>query len=151
MQVLRDLLHNPMLISGLLAMWLAQILKVPIWYAVTRKWEWHLMIEQGGMPSSHAALVCATTLSIGMHDGFDKAAFALAMAFALVVLYDAAGIRRQAGYHAQKINVLFEELMSGHPVSQEILKEVIGHTPRQVFVGGMFGLMIGFFVTIFWN
>ncbi len=151
MRILNELLSNPMLISGLLAMWLAQIIKVPIWYAVTQKLKWHLMFEQGGMPSSHAALVCATTLSIGMHDGFDQASFALALAFALVVLYDAAGVRRQAGYHAQKINVLFEELMSGHQVSQETLKEVIGHTPRQVFVGGIFGLIVGFFVTFFWK
>jgi acid phosphatase family membrane protein YuiD len=140
-----------MLISGLLAMWLAQVIKVPIWYAVTRKWKWHLMVEQGGMPSSHAALVCATTISIGMHEGFDQATFALALALSLVVLYDAAGVRRQAGYHAQKINVLLDELMSGHPISQETLKEVIGHTPRQVLVGGIFGVIIGFLVTYFWN
>ena len=82
------------------------------------------MFNPGGMPSSHAALVCATTFSIGMYEGFNTGTFAIAFAISSVVLYDAAGVRRQAGYHAQKINMIFDELLSGHPVSQETLKEV---------------------------
>jgi uncharacterized protein len=148
--VVNQLLNNPMLISGLGAMWFAQFIKVPIWFIVTGRWSWHLMFDPGGMPSSHAALVCATTLSIGMHEGFNTGVFAISFAISSIVLYDAAGVRRQAGYHAQKINMIFDELLSGHPVTQETLKEVIGHTPRQVIVGAIVGLIVGFLITYYW-
>ncbi len=148
--MISQLLENPMLISGLAALWFAQFIKIPIWFLVTGSWDWHLLFNPGGMPSSHAALVCATTLSIGMYEGFNTGTFAIAFAISSVVLYDAAGVRRQAGYHAQKINMLIDELLSGHPVSQETLKEVIGHTPRQVIVGAVMGLMIGWIVTFYW-
>lgn len=141
-----DLVNNRIFITAILAWSLGQFLKVPIEYLTKRRWNWALWFSSGGMPSSHSSLMVATTLSIGLYDGFDSPLFALAFAVSMIVVYDAAGVRRQAGYHAQKINLLFEELFSGHPISQERLKEVLGHTPRQVLGGIILGTLIALIV-----
>lgn len=131
-----DLLGNHTLLAGLTAWVLAQLLKIPTHYLINRELDFGLIFTSGGMPSSHTALMTATSLAIGLYTGFGTPVFALAFAISMVVIYDAAGVRRQAGIHAQRINVLVRELLSGHPVSQDLLKEVIGHTPQQV-VGGL--------------
>ena len=138
------ILQNMPLIAGLAAWAAAQIMKLPIYYLQTRKWNWALLLTTGGMPSSHSALVTATTLAVGLYYGFDHPAFAVGVVITMVVTYDAAGVRHQAGIHAQRINVLFEELMRGHPVTEQDLREVLGHTPLEV-VGG---IILGIFVAI---
>ncbi len=144
--MLEDLLNNRVFITAILAWFFGQFLKVPIEYLTKRRWNWALWFSSGGMPSSHSSLMVATTLSIGLYYGFDSPVFALAFAVSMIVVYDAAGVRRQAGYHAQKINLLFEELFSGHPISQERLKEVLSHTPRQVLGGIVLGTIIALVV-----
>jgi acid phosphatase family membrane protein YuiD len=139
------------LICGLLAWWLAQLLKPPIYYLVTRRWNLGLWFSSGGMPSSHSALMVATTLAIGLFTGFNTPDFALAFAVTMVVVYDAAGVRRQAGIHANRINILIQELFSGQPISQEQLKEVLGHTPRQVVVGVFLGLIVPLVIWAVWH
>ncbi len=146
-----QLLANRPLLAGLLALWLAQFLKVPIDYWVNRRWNWNMWFSMGGMPSSHAALMVATTLAVGLYYGFDHPVFALGVAITMIVLYDAAGVRRQAGVHAQKLNVLFQELFSGQPISQERLKEMLGHTPRQVAVGSILGALIALGMWWLWR
>jgi acid phosphatase family membrane protein YuiD len=149
--VWEQLLANRPLLAGLLALWLAQFLKVPIDYWVNRRWNWNMWFSMGGMPSSHAALMVATTLAVGLYYGFDHPVFALGVAITMVVLYDAAGVRRQAGVHAQKLNVLLQELFSGQPISQERLKEMLGHTPRQVAVGSVLGALIALGMWWLWR
>jgi hypothetical protein len=141
-----QLFSNPVFIAALSGWFFGQLLKVPIEYLLRRRWNWALWFSTGGMPSSHSSLMVATTLSIGLQYGFDSPLFALAFAVSMVVVYDAAGVRRQAGYHAQKINLLFEEFFSGRPIPQERLKEVLGHTPRQVIGGIILGVIIAFLV-----
>jgi len=80
------------------------------------------------MPSSHSALVTSTAAAVGLYYGFNNPVFGVATAIAMIVVYDATGIRRQAGMQAQKINILVEELLKGHPISEEHLREVLGHT-----------------------
>jgi len=145
--MLIELLANKALLAGLTAWLLAQILKTPIEYLVTSHWNWGAMFNAGGMPSSHSALMTSTTIAIGLFNGFDNPAFALAVAISMVVIYDAAGVRRQAGIHAEKINLLFQELFRDGTVRPELLKEVIGHTPRQVIAGIFLGVSIAL---IFW-
>lgn len=140
--MIAQLLRNDILIAGLTAWALAQILKVPVDYLFTRRLSLGPMFSSGGMPSSHSALMTATTTAIGLYAGFDTPAFALAFAISMVVTYDAAGVRRQAGMHAEKINLMISELLKGHPISEARLKEVLGHTPRQVVVGSVFGILI---------
>jgi uncharacterized protein len=102
------------------------------------------------MPSSHSALVTSVMLSIGLFYGFDSPIFALSVAVAMIVIYDAAGVRREAGRHAEKINILINEFFSGQPISEKQLKEVIGHTPAQVLAGTILGLSVAFIFCLFW-
>lgn len=139
---LLDLLQNKAFIAGLIAWSLAQVIKIPLDFFRTRRWNWALLFTTGGMPSSHSSLMTATTLAIGLYHGFDHPAFALGVAITMIVTYDAAGVRQQAGIHAQRINVLFEELLHGHPINQRDLREVIGHTPLEVAGGILLGLIV---------
>jgi len=145
------LFQNKVLVAGLLAWLLAQIIKLPLDYLRTRKWNWALMITTGGMPSSHSALMTATVFAIGLYNGFDDSLFALGVAITMIVTYDAAGVRRQAGVHAQRINVLFGELLHGHPISEKDLREVLGHTPLEVVGGILLGLIVATAQWLIWK
>jgi len=141
----------PVLFAGLTAWSLAQLLKLPIDYRRRKRWNWALLISAGGMPSSHSSLVTSTSLAIGLFDGFNTSLFALSIAIAMVVIYDATGIRRQAGRHAQKINILINELFSGQPISDDQLKEVLGHTPMEAMGGVLLGLVIALLSWVIWG
>lgn len=136
------LFENKALIAGLIAWALAQVIKIPLDYLRTRRWNWALLFTTGGMPSSHSALMTATTLAIGLYYGLDHPTFALGVAVTMVVTYDAAGVRQQAGIHAQRINVIFEELLRGHPINERDLRVVLGHTPLEVVGGILLGLAV---------
>lgn len=140
----KQIVGNPVLLIALITWALAQIIKVPIEYIRHRRVNWGLMFSSGGMPSSHSALMTAITLATGLLYGFDTPVFALAFAISMIVIYDAAGVRREAGRHAEKINILINELFSGNAISDEQLKEVIGHTPGQVLAGIILGIIITF-------
>ena len=139
---LAALFQNKVLIAGLSAWALAQVIKIPLYYLQTRKWNWALLLTTGGMPSSHSALMTAITLAVGLYYGFDHPTFALGVAVTMIVTYDAAGVRQQAGIHAQRINVIFEELLRGHPINEMDLREVLGHTPLEVAGGILLGLVV---------
>lgn len=136
------LFNNYVLVASLLAWGIAQILKVPIEYLQLRKINWALLIQAGGMPSSHSALIVAVTHAIGLSMGYDSALFALAFAISMIVIYDATGIRRQAGKHAELINAMINDLASGHPLKEEQLREVLGHTPIEALAGVLLGLIV---------
>ena len=145
------LLQNQELIAGLIAWLLAQIIKLPLDYLWTRKWNWALLITTGGMPSSHSSLVTGTVFAIGLYNGFDSPLFALGVAITMIVTYDAAGVRRQAGIHAQRINVLFDELLRGHIFSEKDLREVLGHTPLEVAGGILLGIIVATAQWLIWK
>ncbi len=147
---LLGLFDNRVLIASLIPWGLAQILKLPIEYAQTRKWNWSLLLRAGGMPSSHSALVSGAAHAIGLTQGFDSPMFALAIAVAMVVIYDATGIRRQAGRHAEIINAMVRDLVEGHPLRQEQLREVLGHSPFEAFVGLVMGIAIAQLTIMLW-
>ena len=148
---LLDLFQNKALIAGLVAWLLAQVIKMPLNYFYTRKWNWALLLTTGGMPSSHSSLMTGTVFAVGLYYGFDNPVFALGVAITMIVTYDAGGIRRQAGIHAQRINVLFGELLHGHPVSEKDLREVLGHTPLEVMGGILLGLVIATGQWLIWK
>jgi acid phosphatase family membrane protein YuiD len=145
------LFQNKTLIAGIIAWAIAQLIKIPLDYLRTRRWNWALLFTTGGMPSSHSALVTATTLAIGLYYGFDNPVFALGVAFTMIVTYDAAGVRQQAGIHAQRINIIFEELLRGHPISEDDLREVLGHTPLEVTGGILLGLVVAISQWLMWK
>ena len=148
---LLGIFHNHVLLTALAAWILAQALKIPIDYFQSHTWNWALFFAAGGMPSSHSALVTSTAMAAGLHYGFDSPVFGLATAVAMVVVYDATGIRRQAGMQAQKINILVEELLQGHPISQEHLREVLGHTPLEALGGVLLGLLVALGLWLLWG
>jgi acid phosphatase family membrane protein YuiD len=131
--------------------WLvAGLLKVPIYRMIHKRWKWSLIISSGGMPSTHSAFVSGITMAVGLFEGFDTAAFAIAFALAAIVTSDAAGVRRQAGIHAERINLIFNEFLNKRHITQKQLKEVLGHTPFEVAAGIGVGLIVVFIVWLLW-
>jgi len=137
-------LQNRVLIAGVFAWVVGQFLKFPLEYIFNKRWNWGIMFSSGGMPSSHSALVTAVALSIGFQDGFDTSIFALAMAMAMIIIYDAAGVRRQAGIHAERINEIMKNFIESRHFQEEDLKEMLGHTPFEVIAG----VLLGFFISL---
>ncbi len=135
-----DLLDNAVLAWGLIACGLAQLSKLVIELLVFRRWRPVVLIETGGMPSSHSALVTGTASALGMEMGFDNPVFAFAVTVAFIVMYDASGIRRQAGFTAARVNLLPSKLWSEPP--KESLKESLGHSRLEVLVGSVIGPII---------
>ncbi|MEY2817515.1 MAG: hypothetical protein RL275_978 [Chloroflexota bacterium] len=148
---LLDIFQNKVLIAVLSAWLLAQALKIPTEYLKSHRWMWAMFFAAGGMPSSHTALMVAGTLAVGLYHGFDNPIFGIAVAATMIIAHDAAGVRRQAGKHAERINVLFEELLHGHMWSENELKEVIGHTPLEVIGGIIFGLLVAIVQWMIWK
>ena len=144
------ILQNKVLIATMLGFLIAQVLKIPTEYLRSRRWMWAMFFAAGGMPSSHSALMVAATLSIGLYHGFDNPIFALGVAITMIVAHDASGVRRQAGMHAERINVLFEELLKGHMWDENDLREVIGHTPLEVVGGILLGLLVAIIQWLVW-
>ena len=103
-----------------------------------------LLLSSGGMPSSHSALVIGVCIAAGLTLGFDTPVFAVAFVLAMIVVYDATGVRRHAGDQARVINLMIDELLTGHPLAEKELKEVLGHTPREVLAGILLGAVIAY-------
>jgi uncharacterized protein len=149
--VIQDLISNKVLICCLVSWMLAQGLKVPIDYLKTHKFHPGLLFTAGGMPSSHSSMMTSATLAIGLFHGFNNPLFGLAVGISMIVIYDATGVRRQAGMQARKINILIEELLKGHPISEKHLKEVLGHTPLEVTGGVALGLAVSILAWLIWR
>jgi acid phosphatase family membrane protein YuiD len=143
--------YNQVLLAGLIAWGLAQMIKVLFEYLRNRKWDWSLLLRAGGMPSSHSALVVGITHAVGLYVGFEQPLFAVAVMVTMVVVYDATGIRRQAGLHAARINAMIEDLASGHILKGEQLREVLGHTPLEAFAGVVLGLVVAQVMWMLWR
>lgn len=147
--VFRELLQNEALIAGTISLLIAQLLKPIIQFLKTREWDWFQLIQSGGMPSSHSSLVTSLALSAGLWKGFNSASFSLAMGMAVIVTYDAANVRWQSGLQAQRINQLVRDVFSGQPITDQLLKEVIGHTPLQVIGGILLGIVVSIIFHLF--
>lgn len=136
---------NLVLDLSLFAWFLAQLIKLIIECVVHRSFDITKMWSSGGMPSSHSSFVCSAVTSIGMIEGMDSTLFALSTIFAFVVMYDACHVRRAAGEQAKILNILKTKWVDLSPKMMEVeLKELLGHTPLQVFAGAMLGLATGF-------
>ncbi len=134
---------NWVLTTALIAWAISCVLKGLINILLHREFKLNRFFGSGGMPSTHSATVVSLATIIGLEEGFDTTYFALSLVFALVVMYDASGVRRAAGQHARFINVLMEAIMAQDPKEKETkLKEVLGHTPFEVFAGAALGIAI---------
>jgi acid phosphatase family membrane protein YuiD len=118
----------------------AQSLKVLIFYIRQHRIDFRLFVGTGGMPSSHSAFVSTMAASIGFTAGWDSPVFLLALGLAVIIMSDAAGVRRAAGQQAKILNAIIDDLYSSKPVPPKRLKELLGHTPVQVLVGALLGI-----------
>lgn len=139
---LGELSGNPVFMSAFWAWLTAQLMKYVTTFYREGKWDWRVMFDSGGMPSSHSSLVVGLTTAIAYGYGLSSPLFPLALAFSLIVMYDAAGVRRHAGKQAEVLNRILEGMVKGD-VSEKKLKEVLGHSPLQVFAGSFLGVLIG--------
>jgi acid phosphatase family membrane protein YuiD len=143
MQDIGDIINNRVLLVALVACFVAQGLKLIIELVKHRKLNVRVLVTTGGMPSAHSALVTALAAGIGQTVGWASPEFALATVFAIIVMYDAAGVRQAAGKQARILNQMIDELFDEKPdFSQDRLKELLGHTPVQVIAGLALGITI---------
>jgi acid phosphatase family membrane protein YuiD len=131
------------LLAPLVAWAIAQAAKVILTSVRQRRLNLRVLAETGGMPSSHAAIVMGMTTAVGKYAGVSSAAFAIALIFSFVVMYDAAGLRRAAGRQAAILNRLVEDLVHMRGMQEQKLRELLGHTPVEVVVGAFLGIGVG--------
>ncbi|QUY43958.1 divergent PAP2 family protein [Acaryochloris sp. 'Moss Beach'] len=143
MQDFGNIINNQVLLVSLAASLLAQSLKIIIDLAQNGKINFRVLVETGGMPSSHSASVTTLATCVGQVHGWDSTEFAIATVFAIIVMYDAAGVRQAAGKQAKVLNQIVDEMFQEHPeFNEDRLKELLGHTPVQVIVGSILGVGI---------
>ncbi len=157
--IILALFQNTPLILSIFSILFAQFVKVPIHFLVSKKLDWSLLTSTGGMPSSHSAAVTSLATAVGFETGLNSPTFAIAAMFAGIVMYDASGVRYQAGQHAAIINRMRNELalffreVKHWPEKDENekiqeLKTLLGHKPSEVFTGALTGILIS---VIFYN
>ena len=141
-------IHNTgyeVICAGFIAAFLAQLIKFITFILIHKKINFKCLTTTGGMPSSHSAAVCAIATMVGLITGFNSVEFAISFGFALVVMYDAAGVRRAAGKIAATLNKVTEEFYKHNTqAAGEKLKELLGHTPIEVFVGALLGIAVAY-------
>jgi acid phosphatase family membrane protein YuiD len=149
MQDIGDIFHNQVLLVAIAACLIAQVLKVFVELAKNGKLNVRSLVETGGMPSAHSAFVTALATGVGQALGWASPDFAVAAVFAVIVMYDAAGVRQAAGKQARVLNQIIDEFFQGeHQFPEERLKELLGHTPFQVIAGSILGVAISWAVEL---
>jgi acid phosphatase family membrane protein YuiD len=144
MTTLNSIVHNFPLVAAFLSIILAQLVKIPILLITKRTWNLGMGLSTGGMPSSHSAAVSSLSTAIAIEEGFSSTAFAIAVVFSAITMFDAQGIRRHAGTHASLINRLMTTMtrVEKDGSTHKALKELLGHRPIEVFVGALFGIVV---------
>ena len=145
MTFLRGAVQNPVLVAAIMGWFVAQVIKTGIHLLITKEFVWERMVGSGGMPSSHSATVCALATATGIQYGSSSFAFAIAVIMAIIVMHDAMGVRRETGIQARVLNemmTLFKE-MGTNMSMEDKLKEFVGHTPIQVLIGAILGVITG--------
>jgi len=138
-----DFWKEGVLVTSILSWFTAQVLKVIFTLIEKKRLDFRRFVGSGGMPSSHSAFVTSLATAVGLQNGFSSTEFAISTVFALVVMYDAAGVRRAAGQQARILNKLVEQWeKSNFSDTDKHLKELLGHTPKEVFAGALLGMAI---------
>ncbi len=139
--------ENRILMASFMAWAVAQISKTIYELFKQRKLIISHLVSSGGMPSSHSALVTGLATATGRIAGVGSAQFAITVVLASIVMYDAAGVRRAVSIQARILNKMMDEAFQGRPMAEKRLRELIGHTPIQVIVGGLLGIGVGLLIT----
>jgi hypothetical protein len=141
-EIFTEFYKNKIFITTICAWLIAQTIKVLIGIFREKKFDFRWFVGTGGMPSSHAAGAACLTTAVGIDCGFDSVYFAIAAAFALVVMFDAQGVRRATGRQARVLNKITEDIHWKGRIKEEQLRELIGHTPVEVIMGFLLGVVI---------
>lgn len=144
--IIMQFFKNKILMTTLSAWVIAQTIKVSIGVIRQRKFDFRWFVGTGGMPSSHASGASCLAAAVGITYGFDSVYFALAASFAVVVMFDAQGVRRATGKQARILNKITEDIYWQGKINENRLRELIGHTPIEVIVGALLGISIAFLV-----
>ena len=143
------IVSNPIINITAISWFITQVLKVIVVLLTEKRVDLSRFVGAGGMPSSHSATVCTLSVLIGRAVGFSSPEFAIVFIFSLVIMYDAAGVRRAAGQQASVLNKMLDNwYASDHEFTEIELKELLGHTPFQVAIGAIIGIFIGAFAVI---
>ena len=145
---MRFVLENRILLAAFAGWFLAQALKLAIELLRTHRLDFRYLVSTGGMPSAHSALVTALTTAVARENGLGSSVFAVCAVFAAIVMYDAAGVRQAVSIQARILNRMLDEIFTQHAFSERRLRELLGHTRLEVFVGFVLGLIVGFVATM---
>ena len=145
--IMKTIFDNRILVAAVAAWAIAQLSKTLFELFRYRQLKLSRLVSSGGMPSSHSALVTGLAAATGRVTGIDSAAFAITIVLAGIVMYDAAGVRRAVSIQARILNQMIDEAFQGKPFAEKRLRELIGHTPMQVIVGGLLGVGVALILT----
>lgn len=137
-----ELFSNATLWVSIFSWAIAQFIKVVLELIKSKKINISLLVSSGGMPSSHSSFVTAMATAVGIQDGFDSSLFAMSAIVSMVIMYDAAGVRRAAGRHAAIINTIIENVENSGLKLDKKLKELLGHSPIEVAAGAVLGVLV---------
>ena len=140
-----DIFRNEILIVAVFSWAAAQVIKTVIHAIMYKGIDWKRLVGDGGMPSAHSATVVSLTVGVGVRHGFKSPLFAVSLIFAIIVMHDAMGVRREAGRHAKALNEIFEYINMENSDPDVALKEFLGHSPLQVLFGALLGFAIAAF------
>jgi hypothetical protein len=143
-----DLFKTSTFWSGVLGWTAASACKIVIDLRITGRIDFRYLASLGGMPSAHSALVSAVATSVGLVEGFGSTIFVVSLAFAIVVMFDASTVRRATGLQARLLNQIVDEVYQEHHLSTQRLKEILGHTRKEVFVGMLVGIAVAVIVNL---
>jgi len=143
-----DIFQSKVFISTLLGWITAQSIKIIINSVKEKRFNFRWVVGTGGMPSAHSSGVMSLATAVGIQEGFSSAIFIVALVFAVVIAFDAQGVRRATGQQAEILNKIMDDIYWRRKIQEDRLKELIGHTPFEVFVGSIIGITIATLVMI---
>ncbi len=139
---MRTLFSNPYFNASFFSWFTAQALKVILTLIKEKKLDFYRFVGSGGMPSSHSAMVMGLSTAIGLKMGWDSLEYAVSIIFSLIIMYDASGVRRAVGKQAMILNQMIKDRQQNKQIEDKQLKELVGHTPIEVFAGAILGILI---------
>lgn len=142
----KEIIQNKLICASFFSWLVAQGIKVLNGLIKEKRFDFKWIIGTGGMPSAHSAGVSALATTVGLYSGFNSVLFAISAIFALIIMFDAQGVRRMSGLQAEALNRLIEDIYLNKGIQQDRLRELIGHTPIEVFMGAILGILVAIIV-----
>lgn len=142
MNFFEGIINNEVFCVSIISWFVAQVLKVILTLLTQRRLDMYRFVGSGGMPSSHSSFVMALSTAVGITSGWDSVIYAMSLVFALIVMYDAAGVRRAVGKQAKLLNEIMSDKHKFKLLENKKLKELVGHTPKEVLAGAVLGIVM---------